>query len=124
MNTFNKRKLGFLVSIGGILGCILVAYQNFTPGEPLKKDRAEVLSDAVSAALLTAEKDHTANQVALSVEPNQVEKTSFKRNQTKKVIVVNTELEVDEEAGTRLPAEVDSAELKEATDNLDDISPL
>lgn len=55
------------------------------------------LSDALSKALVNAEQDHKAKQVALDVEPEQVEKATFKRNQDAKVIHDTSSISADME---------------------------
>lgn len=93
MRKLNTRKLAAMALISMTLGSMTIAFQNFTANET---DRAASkkepsLNDAISAALKTAEADTTAKQLALNVEPMQIEKESLKKHRKPSAIVDQTE---------------------------------
>lgn len=83
------RKFLALSVIGAVLGTMTIAFQNFTANE---KKSAPSLNDAIGAALKSAEADSTAQQIALNVEPSQVERNHLKRNRDPQAIVDKTEM--------------------------------
>lgn len=80
INNISKSiALSMIFAAGCSMGFI---YQNFSSNElNVKKElkKEATFSDTLSAALVTAEKDHVANQIALNVEPNQIE-AGYKKN--------------------------------------------
>lgn len=89
MSKTNKRKLMALGLISSVLGITTIAFQNFTVNESGKS--GNTLTDALSAALKTAESDTTAKQMALNVEPTQIEKSALKKHRRPDVIVGDSE---------------------------------
>jgi hypothetical protein len=126
MSSVNKRKVSFVVSIVGFLGCLAVVFQNFTANEPSQKseDRTQSLHSAIGAALDSAQMDHSAHQVALNVDPKKIEESSFKRHQGKKVIVVDDNMSLDHGVEDTLPSGIEGEELEESFEDVDEISPL
>lgn len=89
MGKYNMRKFLALSVIASALGAIFISFQNFTANDVGSKSTS--LTDALSAALKTAEADTTAQQMALNVEPTQVEKKSFRKHRDPQAIVDGTE---------------------------------
>lgn len=102
MKQINKRKFTFIFLMAVGVGSMTVAYQNFTSGpnlsETMKKDAS--LSDALSAAMQTAEQDHLQKQIALNVEPSQVENNLKKKRQIS-TVEVQTDMATDDETTAR-----------------------
>lgn len=96
MKKMNKNKMIAVFTCAAIFGSLMVAFQNFTLTEEKKGslgDKASNVSvDSLAAALQSAEKDHAASQVALNVEPGQVEKTTLKKGRNISTVEVSAEV--------------------------------
>lgn len=90
MGKYNMRKILALTVIASVLGTIAIGFQNFTANESAEK-KAPSLNDALSAALQSAEADSTARQIALNVEPTQIEKKSLKKHRDPSAIIDGTD---------------------------------
>lgn len=80
-----------LTMIAGVLGSLTIAFQNFTGNEAGPQKSAPSLNDALSAALKSADAETTAQQLALNVEPTQVEKANLKKHRDPQAIIDKTE---------------------------------
>jgi hypothetical protein len=93
MGTMNKKKYIALGVISSVLTITAIAFQNFTGSEATKvQDKSsKSLTDALSAALKSAEADTTEKQIALNVEPSQIEQSAFKKRKKPDVIMGSDE---------------------------------
>jgi hypothetical protein len=97
MQNFNKRKLGFVLLAVGTLIPVTLGYQNFTAsptsiGDTTKKE--DTMANALQAAMQTAEQDHLQKQMALNVEPSQVEARIAKSNGGRKISTVEVQADL------------------------------
>ena len=101
---FNSRKFGFVCLLAAGLGALTVSYQNFTAGEVASigstTQRDTSIGDSLSAALQTAEQDHLEKQMAMNVEPSQVEK-SLRRGRS----ISTVEIQADDASDTKESAQ-------------------
>jgi hypothetical protein len=110
MQNLNRRKLFFIVFAVGSLVPLTIGYQNFTAGPSLNETtkKEDTMANALAAAMQTAEADHLKKQMALNVEPNQVEAEIAKRNGGRKISTVEVQADIatdtDETAKPRGPA--------------------
>lgn len=75
----NKRKIAFIFIIVAAISSIFFAFQNFTSFKSEGLSAKESSStDSLAAALQSAEQDHQAKQMALNVEPVQIQKANAK----------------------------------------------
>ena len=82
MKNINKRKFTVMISLSMVMGCLVIAFQNFTGSEGADS-RTKSLSDAMSAAISMAEQDHNASRMALNVDSEHIEKASFRKIKAK-----------------------------------------
>ena len=92
MKKINLRKFKFVFYIISLTGGLALGFQNFTPKidpENLGEKMQSVTEEAVSSALNDASRDHTAQQVALNVEPDQIQKFRRKNRKPQSIVIEN-----------------------------------
>lgn len=89
MAKINKKKLLGIGTICFALAITAISFQNFTINETTKElgKSSGSLTDALTAALKSAEADTTERQIALNVEPSQIQKAAFKKRRNPDVIL-------------------------------------
>lgn len=119
----NKKKLVAFGVISSVLTMTMVAFQNFTvnvgtsENEPTRSpSSSSSLTDAISAALKSAEADTAAKQIALNVEPQQIEKASLRKKRTPNVIMGSDE--ALNEVNPHWAPKEDMAEESDVEDNI------
>lgn len=109
MGKTNKRKLMALGVISSVLAITTIAFQNFTANETGKAIGAsDSLTNALSAALKSAEADTTAKQIALNVEPTQIEKSALKKHK-KPEVIIGSDAALTENNANWVPKETEAA---------------
>jgi len=114
---FNSRKLGIVCLVAAGLGALTVSYQNFTSGDvesissSVQKDSS--IGDSLSAALQTAEQDHLEKQMAMNVEPSQVEK-SLRRGRSISTVEIQTDNVGDTKESAQGVPQDDNLDLEDA----------
>ena len=93
MQKTNTKKYIYIFAILTAFSSIFFAFQNFTSlrSEKIGEKTQTVTEDALSAALRSAEADHSQKQVALNVDPDHIEKTSLNVDRRPQTIEVESD---------------------------------